>query len=158
MLKRRGRAESILLPAACFVILGDFSSKERVVAADRELAARLEPWIDEVEANGFRRWRGNTQEALAAVIGHIHAAEAATVGLAGQARRLPGRGITVRSSARDVHTRAKRTRPGWPLTVRRARTPLRRRSGSKLAAGEDGRVERARATFRPPSAASSPST
>ena len=65
-----------------------------------------------------------------------------------------GRGITVtdgpleRAAAADVHTRAKRTRPGCPLAVRRARTPLRRRSGSKLAAGEDGRVERARATFR----------
>jgi hypothetical protein len=58
-----------------------------------------------------------------------------------------GRAITVRSSVRDVHTRAKRTSPGWPLTVRRARTPLRRRSRSKVAAGEDGGVERARRAF-----------
>ena len=52
------------------------------------LATRLEPWINEVEAHGFGRWRGDTQAALGAVVGHIHAAEAATVGLAGQARRL----------------------------------------------------------------------
>ena len=54
-------------------------------------------------------------------------------------------GLPARAQAAiEATARAKRTSPGRPLTVRRARTSLRRRSSSKVAAGKDG-ARRARA-------------
>ena len=66
---------------------------------------------------------------------------------AGRGRRGRG-GRGAAAAAIEATARAKRTSPGWPLTVRRARTSLRRRSRSKVAAARTERVERARATFR----------
>lgn len=55
--------------------------------------------VHELETSGLRRWRGNVQAAARAIVAEIHAAEAAKIGLAGQARRFdadpPWRDATV---------------------------------------------------------------
>ena len=57
-------------------------------AYEDELDHRLRPLVAELEANGLRRWRGNTQAALRDIIAEIHSVQGRIVGLAGEARRF----------------------------------------------------------------------